>query len=167
MHPVFYSPVRCQPVAITVWVGFPVSIPTLRQSLFLCKPRSTETFGEAGVRLFPGSFSPEQKDNGEESNTERGCERAVAEIYMHTFTQEWNTITERHMKYLPSLFSSFPPVLFYFHSTASLYMWRAAFKHATDGKHGKEGTMINRQSKRGTCGLIINTRGRSTRQRWH
>lgn len=87
----------CQTVTITVWVGFPLSIPTLRQSLFHCKPQALRSFWEAGTWLFPGSLSPEQENNrGKRGNTERGSWRAGTNKYAcrhaHSHTRTWTHI---------------------------------------------------------------------------
>lgn len=124
MHPVFHSPVSCQPVAITVWVGFLISIPTLRQSLFHCKPHSTETFGEAGARLFPGSLSPEQKNNGgREQHRERLLESCGRNTYAHIYTRAIHIHKDTHEIFtVIILLVSSSSVLFL--SYCKVFLWR-------------------------------------------
>lgn len=74
----------CSIVTITVWVGFPISIPTLRQSLFYCKLWALRGFWEAGTWLFPGSFSPELENKRERKGvTQRDCIGEQGYMWIH------------------------------------------------------------------------------------
>lgn len=94
----------CQTVAITVWVGFPISIPALRQSLFYCKLRALRGFWEAVTWLFPGSFSPEQESNRGEKGVfhrdavreleycEYMCIQTHRQTHSHTHIHRWTVL---------------------------------------------------------------------------